>query len=94
MKWFVSIIDTETGRLAVVEDESDLDDDVFVYLWSDGGNFSCDCNRASFFARARGEPEPVDPPCGDSRYRAPYAISEDGRRLELDGEEVTAEAER
>jgi hypothetical protein len=38
-----------------------------VFIWSDG-NFSCDCNRALFFARAVDEPDP-DLECGQSQYR-------------------------
>lgn len=83
---YVHIIDNETGERAIIRDDSDLDDGVFVYLWSDGGNYSCDCNRASLFARARGEEEPDDTPCGDDRFCIPYAIDEHGVRLELDGE--------
>lgn len=88
MIWKVRIIDTETGEHAVVDYEWDstYDEGVFLYLWSDGGNYSCDCNRALFFARARGEEEPDDPPCGEDRFCVPYAIDEHGRRLELDGE--------
>ena len=37
------------------------------YMWREG-NYRCDCNRALFFARAGGEPEPDDPPCGEGRF--------------------------
>jgi hypothetical protein len=44
--------------------------------WS-GGNYSCDCNRALFFARAKGEPDP-DFECGESRYTVQLLNPVDG----------------
>lgn len=41
-------------------------DSASEYLWSEG-NYSCDCNRALFFAEAHGENDP-DRDCGDERY--------------------------
>lgn len=41
-------------------------DDGSRYIWSEG-NFSCDCNRALFFACAADEEDP-DTPCGDTAY--------------------------
>lgn len=72
------IVKVSTGeiRTYIEEDEGDhdektrnwrLDEGGDIYLWSEG-NYSCDCNRALFFARAAGEDEP-DEPCGDSAYR-------------------------
>ena len=37
------------------------------FLWSEG-NYSCDCNRYSFFQQAANEPEPADIACGSSAY--------------------------
>lgn len=37
------------------------------FIWEEG-NFSCDCNRAAFFAEAEGEDGPEDPPCGDNAF--------------------------
>jgi hypothetical protein len=45
------------------------------YMWSEG-NYACDCNRALFFARAAGEPDP-DRPCGDSAFGVRILV--DGR---------------
>lgn len=42
-------------------------DEVCEYMWS-GGNYSCDCNRALFFARAANEPDPETTPCGDDKF--------------------------
>lgn len=35
-----------------------------TYIWEEG-NFSCDCNRELFFARAGDEDDDLDGPCGD-----------------------------
>ena len=43
--------------------DTDMDD----YMWSDG-NYSCDCNRALFFARAADEDDDIDIQCGESAY--------------------------
>lgn len=50
------------------------------YLWSDG-NYSCDCNRALFFARAVDEAEPDEPPCGETAYCVQLTAADDGRLL-------------
>jgi hypothetical protein len=49
-------------------DDGDVEDAIrsVVYQWSDG-NYSCDCNRALFFARAGGEEEP-EVECGEGAY--------------------------
>jgi hypothetical protein len=39
-----------------------------VFMWQEG-NYSCDCNRALFFARASGDPDPEPRPCGDIAFR-------------------------
>ncbi len=43
------------------------------YTWSDlfwwtDGNAGCDCNRAIFFARSAGEPEPPETPCSSDKF--------------------------
>lgn len=37
-----------------------------TFIW-EGGNYSCDCARAQFFAEAVGEPDP-DIACGDGMF--------------------------
>jgi hypothetical protein len=37
------------------------------FIWSEG-NFACDCNRSDFFARAVGETEDDNSPCGDELF--------------------------
>jgi len=44
----------------------DVSAEVVEFMF-DAGNYSCDCNRALFFARAGDEDEP-DVPCGDSAF--------------------------
>ena len=57
------------------------------YQWLDG-NYACDCNRALFFARAKGEDDP-DQVCGDTAYTALYAELDDGEKITLDDEPIT-----
>lgn len=38
------------------------------------GNYACDCNRALFFARAGGEPDPEDRCCGNTRFRVDLSL--------------------
>ena len=46
------------------------------FMWNDG-NYSCDCNRAWFFARAANEPE-YDVDCGEELYTVIMILREDG----------------
>lgn len=67
MPYEVTLKDTQTGEVRsfienlVWEEHSD-------FLWSADGSFGCDCNRGLFFARASGDPDPDDLPCGDARF--------------------------
>ena len=64
----MKILDTETGVGAEVPKHWLLGDPHNNwYIWTEG-NYSCDCNRALFHARFRGELEPEDPSCGEGRY--------------------------
>jgi hypothetical protein len=61
----------ETGEVRVVPvDWTDND-----YMWSEG-NYACDCNRALFFARAKGGE--LDPPrsCSRGKYRVRIVVGE------------------
>lgn len=72
----VLILDTNTGEMADFstkwydpEAEDALDN--LIFLWSEG-NYSCDCNRALFYGRARGvSEEDLEElsQCGDGRYK-------------------------
>lgn len=57
------------------------------------GNYSCDCNKAMFLARAYQQDEPDDPPCGDEiTLKRLTAIRPDGSEqllLEASNSEVT-----
>jgi hypothetical protein len=69
----VHILDEQTGEVVVYKSEGYDDDDeppgtFNPFIWCDG-NFSCDCNRALFFAEAAGRPRPEDSPCTETRYR-------------------------
>lgn len=67
--WTAYLTDLDTGETrewkiydfeAAHLEESD-------FMWSEG-NYSCNCNRALFFARAAGEEDPNDRECGDGAY--------------------------
>jgi hypothetical protein len=64
----VTLRDTTTGEVRVWTSDIEWGDvEHPAFIWEEG-NFACDCNRAQFFARAIGAPEPTCPPCGDWRY--------------------------
>lgn len=64
--------------------DHDVEDGLLIYMWTEG-NYSCDCNRALFFARAADEDD-LDVPCGEKMF------SLDG--LLVDGEVITFEEPR
>lgn len=66
------------GLVRVYLDDSwkDPDADAVRWQWSEG-NYGCDCNRALFFARAGGEPDP-DVECSDGRYRVEKIVDATG----------------
>ena len=53
-------------------------DEGWEFQWTEG-NFGCDCNRALFFARAKGEPDP-DQECGGEAYTLLELRRPDGSR--------------
>ena len=51
------------------------------YQYTDG-NYSCDCNKSSFLARAYQQEEPADVPCGETMtLRRLTAIRPDGSEM-------------
>lgn len=64
------ITNVETRETRVFREDGMFSDkpEVRDYMWIHGGNYSCDCNRALFFARAAGEDDPEDTPCGEGRF--------------------------
>jgi hypothetical protein len=65
-----TLFDPATNRRTVVTETYAQDDEVTEggadYMWTEG-NWSCDCNKRLFIARALGEPEPeTTDPCGDT----------------------------
>lgn len=85
MKIDVHLFEIETGDRAIFEDEQNLcpgETDLeagIAYQWSDG-NYSCDCNRGLFFARARGLPDP-DVACGEEIYLVEKIVEHGTDRL-------------
>ena len=70
----VEIRDNATGE--VRQDKSHRYHGPFI--WAEG-NYTCDCNRALFFARANGEDDP-DQECGDAAFSL-RVLGEDGKVL-------------
>lgn len=64
------------------ESEEDLLETMF-FMYTDG-NYSCDCNRILFLARAANEPEPEEVDCGETiQLESLTAIRPDGTEVEL-----------
>lgn len=61
------------------------DDALGTFIWSDG-NFACDCNRAMFFADAKGEPDP-NVECSHGAYSVQIKNSKTGEVIYEDFEE-------
>ena len=69
----VYITDTLTGETIVSHEDFIVEDDDccpdgFPHYNYEEGNFSCDCNRALFFERAKGEETERERECGNTRY--------------------------
>jgi hypothetical protein len=65
----VEIRENATGNVRIYHDNAwleDRDHEPSTFIWDDG-NYACDCNRATFFAEAVGEPDP-DRECGDGAF--------------------------
>lgn len=60
----------------------DWDEDA-AWMWTEG-NYSCDCNRALFFAWAAGDDAPEDRECTDGLFTAVYAELPDGTPVVVD----------
>lgn len=64
----VLIRNNETGESVVYEHDGCFEDGVFrKFIWEEG-NYSCDCNRALFFFRAKNMDDPEDRQCGEELY--------------------------
>ena len=80
----VEICRMSDGIVRVYRYPYDWEGDVSEYMWGDGGNYSCDCNRALFFARSGAEDDP-DIECGDTAYV--IRITDDsGKEVYRDGD--------
>ncbi len=82
----IHIRKNDTGEIRVRQDQIWLSDDDVPdpYIWEDG-NYSCDCNRRLFFARANGDEEDWDSGCGEGEYSA--RVFYKGERVYSDFEE-------
>ena len=78
MRVMILIEEVATG-VRLWYDEGEYYDNI-LFQWEEG-NYSCDCNRAWFFARAGKKPE-FDVPCGDDKlYKVICILREDGQQL-------------
>jgi len=77
----VSITRLSDSKTVEFEQElyQDLPDYDGIYIWEDG-NYSCDCNRALFFARAASEDEPNET-CGHRQYKVNWIKNSMGEVL-------------
>ena len=66
----------EITTTALLVQGVDFPDD-FIWIW-EGGNYSCDCNRRIFFARAAGEKEDWGGPCSEGLYSVRLRDKESG----------------
>lgn len=82
MRAVVPIIERATGHVRLHYDDWRAENSP-QYQWADG-NYGCDCNRALFFARAGGEPDPDEYPCGETRFYVPFAVLDDGSTVLID----------
>lgn len=69
MKYDVLIQRLADGETRTYHDDADYEvEEMFDFMWFEG-NYSCDCNRALFFARAGGDDDmEADIPCGETRF--------------------------
>lgn len=77
----VSILKVDSGEVRVRCDTlmENGSGDYSLYMWREG-NYSCDCNRALFFARS-GMGNAEDGACGDERYRVNVSDAATGELL-------------
>lgn len=94
MKIKVEIIKVSTGEKRIYETDCDpcVPTDIAYgevehapefpkFIWTDG-NYACDCNRAIFFESATDNDG--DCPCGNTAYKIPRILLEDGREIVID----------
>jgi hypothetical protein len=88
--YYAELTESRTGETRIYRNECFVLDEDVVFLWAEG-NYSCDCNRARFFAEAGGEADPFeDEPatefayCSDGLFRVTL-VREDGTVLYDEG---------
>lgn len=65
-KVYIEIRRNSDGEVRMYTDKTEFLENGYEFNWHEG-NYSCDCNRAAFFAKAGGEEDP-DSECGDGSY--------------------------
>ena len=83
-RWVATVAEIRDNATGVVREYqnddilTDGDAEPSSYIWEDG-NYSCDCNRRLFFARAAGEDEDLDSECSDGLYSVRVRNKKSGR---------------
>ena len=85
MAFSVYLRDNDTGECRWHVDETFPFDDVMLSMWTHG-NYECDCNRRLFFLRAGGESDKAEIECGESRYSALGAVTDEGECILIDAQ--------
>ena len=82
MKYSLRIKNNATGESRVYKDDYDWAEEyLFRYQYTEG-NYSCDCNRAIFFADGTDEDDECE--CGDDvAFSIIWVEDEDGARFTL-----------
>lgn len=80
MRYMVYITRVADGKMREHREEGDWTDAGMAYQWFEG-NYSCDCNRALFFARAGGEDDP-EIGCGEGAYSVRLVNADTGATIE------------
>lgn len=82
---WIELLNNATGEVRRYRDDYfTIDEDgASEFMWTEGSR-SCDCNRALWFARANGEPDPEDRECGFEAFTAIRAICDGGEIVELE----------
>jgi hypothetical protein len=86
MKYQVLIINNETKEERLTKYNS-LEWNIGSEFWWTEGNMSCDCNRMIQFKIAGNEDvteEDKMGDCSEGKFSVPYAILENGEKIELD----------
>jgi hypothetical protein len=67
MQYSITLERVSDGASAEFQENWNYSESSLLFQWTEN-NYSCNCNRELFFARARKEPEPGDRLCGEGAF--------------------------